>query len=225
MQDVKLEDDVLKLFFKKQLQIESLIYDYLDNLKMAEQHFSEALNSCLKDGICGDFDFLTAQTHKFESKADDIREEIKALMYGKALIPESRGDIMGLLESIDEIPRVFELILHMIKTQKLVIPEFIVSDIQELIKISLDSCDLLFKQTDALFKKSEELRSLVSTIDHNESHCDHIERRIITKVFDSDVDPFQKLQLKELIIHMGEISDQADRVSKRINIISLKRHV
>jgi predicted phosphate transport protein (TIGR00153 family) len=225
MQDVKLEDDVLKFFFKKQLQIESLIYDYLDNLKMAERHFFEALNSCLKDGICGDFDFLTAQTHKFESKADDIREEIKALMYGKALIPESRGDIMGLLESIDEIPRVFELILHMIKTQKLVIPEFIVSDIQELIKISLDSCDLLFKQTDALFKKSEELRSLVSTIDHNESHCDHIERRIITKVFDSDVDPFQKLQLKELIIHMGEISDQADRVSKRINIISLKRHV
>jgi hypothetical protein len=220
-----MEDDVLKFFFKKQLQIESLIYDYLDNLKMAEQHFSEALNSCLKNGICGDFDFLTAQTHKFESKADDIREEIKALMYGKALIPESRGDIMGLLESIDEIPRILELILHMIKTQKLVIPEFIVSDIQELIQISLDSCDLLFKQTAALFKKSEELRSLVSTIDHNESHCDHIERRIITKVFDSDIDPFQKLQLKELIIHMGEISDQADRVSKRINIISLKRRV
>jgi uncharacterized protein Yka (UPF0111/DUF47 family) len=113
----------------------------------------------------------------------------------------------------------------MIKTQKLLIPNFIVSDIKELIELSLDSCDLLFKQASALFKRSEELRSLVSKIDHNESHCDHIERRIITKVFDSDIDPFQKLQLKEMIIHMGEISDQADRVSKRINIISLKRHV
>jgi predicted phosphate transport protein (TIGR00153 family) len=216
---------MLKIFFKKQLQIESLIYDYLDNLKMTEQHFSEALNSCLKNGVCGDFDFLTKQTHKFESKADDIREEIKALMYGKALIPESRGDIMGLLESIDEIPRILELILHMIETQKLVIPDFIISDIQELIKISLDSCDLLFKEVSALFKKSEELSALVSSIDHNESHCDHIERRIIAKVFDSDIDPFLKLQLKEMIIHMGEISDQADRVSKRINIISMKRHV
>ena len=97
---------MLKFFFKKQLQIESLIYDYLDNLKMTEQHFSEALNICLKNGVCSDFDFLTEQTHKFESKADDIREEIKALMYGKALIPESRGDIMGLLESIDKIPRI-----------------------------------------------------------------------------------------------------------------------
>jgi hypothetical protein len=216
---------VLKFFFRKQLQIESLIYDYLDNLKMAEQHFSAALDSCLKNGVSDDFNFLTEQTHKFESKADDIREEIKALMYGKALIPESRGDIMGLLESIDEIPRILELILHMIKTQKLEIPDFIVSDIQELIKLSLESCDLLFKEVSALFKKSEELRALVSTIDHNESHCDHIERRIITKVFDSDIDPFQKLQLKEMIIRMGELSDQADRVSKRINIISMKRHV
>ena len=216
---------MLKFLFKKQLQIESLIYDYLDNLKMTEQNFHEALNSCLKNGVCGDFDFLIKQTHKFESKADDIREEIKAVMYGKALIPESRGDIMGLLESIDEIPRILELILHMIETQKLVIPDFIVSDIKELIKISLDSCALLFKEVSVLFKKIEGLRALVSTIDHNESHCDHIERRIITKVFDSDIDPFQKLQLKEMIIHMGEISDQADRVSKRINIISMKRRV
>ncbi len=79
---------MLKIFFKKQLQIESLIYDYLDNLKMTEQHFSEALNSCLKKGVSGDFDFLIKQTHKFESKADDLREEIKTLMYGKTLIPE-----------------------------------------------------------------------------------------------------------------------------------------
>ena len=216
---------MLKMFSKKQRQIESLIYSYLDNLKITEKRFTEALNTCLKEGVSSDFDFLAEQTHKFESKADDIREEIKALMYGKALIPESRGDIMGLLESIDEIPRIFELLLHMIETQKLVIPGFIVSDIKELIEISLESCDLLFKQVSALFKKSEELRSLVSTIDHNESHCDHIERRVITKIFDSDIDPFQKLQLKELIVNMGEISDQADRVSKRVNIISMKRHV
>ena len=216
---------MLKFLFKKQLQIESLIYSYLESLKMVVQNFSEALNFCIENGTGGDFYFLTEQTHKFESKADDIREEIKTLMYSKALIPESRGDIMGLLESIDAIPRVLELILHMIETQKLAIPDFIVPDIRELIKVSLDSCDLMFKQASALFKRSGGVRPLVAKIDHNESHCDHIERRIITKIFDSDVDPFQKLQLKEMIINMGEISDQADRVSKRINIISMKRRV
>ena len=51
---MKLEDNVLKIIFKKQLQIVSLIYEYLDNLKMTEQDFSEALNSCLKNGVCGE---------------------------------------------------------------------------------------------------------------------------------------------------------------------------
>ena len=216
---------MLGFFFKRQRQVESLIYSYLDNLQMTETRFDEALTTCLDKGICEHFDFLTEQTHKYESKADDIREDIKALMYGKALIPESRGDIMGLVEAIDHIPRIFELLLHMIRTQKLVIPDFIVPDIKELIRISLESCHLMYKQVKALFKKSDELKPLVSSIDHNESHCDHIERHIISKIFDSDIDPFQKLQLKEMIIHMGEISDEVDRVSKRMNIISMKRRV
>jgi uncharacterized protein Yka (UPF0111/DUF47 family) len=47
----------------------------------------------------------------------------------------------------------------------------------------------------------------------------------MTKVFDSDLDTCTKLQLKELIIAMGEISDQTDRISKRVNIMTLKRRV
>lgn len=216
---------MLRFFFKRQLKIESLIHSYLSNLKMSQQSFDEALNTCLEDGVCDHFDFLTEQTHKFESKADDIREEINTLMYGKALIPESRGDIMGLLEAIDQIPRLFEVILYMIKTQRLVIPDFVRLDVKELTEVSLESCDLMIKQIEALFKKTAGMEALVSTIDHNESHCDHIERRIITKIFDSDLDPFEKLQLKEMIVHMGDISDQADHVSKQVNILSMKRRV
>jgi predicted phosphate transport protein (TIGR00153 family) len=160
-----------------------------------------------------------------ESKADDIRYEIETMMYAKALIPESRGDILGLLEAIDQIPGLFELILNMIQTQRLSIPDFLVVDFKELIRVSLECCDLLIKEVGTLFRKSEDIRSLVSTIDNNESYCDHIERGIITKIFDSDIDPFLKIQLKEMIIQIGEISDQADRVSRRIYIVSIKRRV
>ncbi len=216
---------MFEFLFRKQREVESLIYRYLDNLEITKNRFAEAMNTCLDNGLCDHFEFLIVQTHKFESKADDIREEIKTLMYGKALIPESRGDIMGLLESIDEIPRLFELILYTIKNQKLLLPPFIVPDIRELIEVSVASCDLMLKEVQALFKKTEGIREFVSKIDQNESHCDHIERRIITRIFDSDADPFQKLQLKELIVHMGEMADRVDRVSKRVNIISMKRRV
>ena len=211
--------------FRKQRQVESLIYDYLEDLKMAQSDFLEAMNTCLGKGLCEEFEFLIGRTHKVESKADDIRNEIETLMYGKALIPESRGDILGLLEAIDKIPSLFELILYMIQTQRLVIPELIVLDVKELVRVSLACCDLLIREVEALFKRSGDIKALFFAIDHNESHCDHIERRIITKIFDSDLDPFQKIQLKEMVVQMGEISDEAERVARRVYIISIKRRV
>lgn len=216
---------MFQFLFKKEQQVEQLIYQYLDNLKMAQDNFLKAMNVYFEKGFCEDFDFLIEQTHKVESKADDTRYEIETMMYAKALIPESRGDVLGLLEAVDQIPGLFELILYMIQTQRLRTPDFLVLDIKELIRVSLECCDLLIKEVEALFKKSGDIRSLVSNIDNNESHCDHIERRIITRIFDSDLDPFQKLQLKEMVIQLGEISDQADRVSRRVYIISTKRRV
>jgi predicted phosphate transport protein (TIGR00153 family) len=168
---------------------------------------------------------LADETHHFESKADDVREEIKTLMYSKVLLPESRGDIMGLLESIDQIPRFFEIILNIIRTQKLAIPALIVSDVRELVSVSMEACDLMIMQVEDLLQRGRRIPELLDVIDEKESQCDVIERQIIITLFDSDIDPFLKIQLKELVVFLGEISDQADRVSKRINIISLKRRV
>jgi len=216
---------VLSFLFKKQRQIELLIYSYLDHLKITQRRFSEALKLSLDHDTSGTFVFLTEQTHKFESKADDIREEITNLMYSKALLPESRGDIMMLLEEMDVIPRLFEQVLFMIKTQKLSIPDFIIPDIQKLVGLSLGSFELTLRQVESLFKRGKGIRALVATIDLNESKCDHVQRRLVTVIFDSDLDPFQKLQLKDMVSCLGEISDQADRVSKRVNVITLKRRV
>jgi hypothetical protein len=216
---------VFSFLFKKENQLNNLIANYLENLVKTQEHFVKAMDTCLDEGICGEFAFLIEQTHKFESKADDIRDEINYLMYSRALIPESREDVMNLIEHVEVVPRIFELILHLIRTQKIKIPDFVLSEVKDLIRMSVESCDLMIKQIDLMLKNKDGIRTLMTTIDHNESHCDHIERSLMTKVFDSNLDPIHKMQLKELIIAMGEISDEADRVSKRVNIMVLKRRV
>jgi predicted phosphate transport protein (TIGR00153 family) len=216
---------VFSFLFKKENQLNNLISNYLENLVKTQEHFVKAMDTCLDEGICGEFAFLIEQTHKFESKADDIRDEINFLMYSRALIPESREDVMNLIEQVEVVPRIFELILHLIRTQKIKIPDFVLPEVKNLIRMSVESCDLMIKQIDLMLKNREGIRALMTTIDHNESHCDHIERSLMTKVFDSSLDSIHKIQLKELIIAMGEISDQADRVSKRVNIMVLKRRV
>lgn len=216
---------MFSFLFKKESQLNNLISSYLENLVKTQEHFVKAMDACLDGGICDKFAFLIEQTHKFESKADDIRDEINYLMYSRALIPESREDVMNLIEQVEVVPRIFELILHLIRTQKIKIPDFAMSEVKDLIRMSVESCELMIKQIDLMLKNRQGIRALMTTIDHNESHCDHIERSLMTKVFDSSLDPIHKIQLKELIIAMGEVSDQADRVSKRVNIMVLKRRV
>jgi len=215
----------MKFLFRKQRQVQILVERYLEHLRLAQQNFSQAIASCLDGDARDDFMILADETHRFESKADDVREEIKTLMYSKVLLPESRGDIMGLLEAIDQIPRFFEVVLNIIRTQKLAIPDLIVSDVRELVRVSMETCDLMITQVEDLLQRGGRIPELLNVIDEKESQCDVIERRIMNTIFDSDIDPFLKIQLKELVIFLGEISDQADRVSKRINIISLKRRV
>ncbi len=216
----------MDFLFKKQRHIEALIYKYVDSITLVQENFLKALNIYFDKGP-GDreFDFMVEETHKTESRSDDLRYEIETMMYAKALIPESRGDILELMEATDNVPNQFELVLYMIQTQRLCVPEFIVIDIKDLVKVSLEICTLLVEEIKALFSESDKIDKLVSSIDQKESHGDHIERRIITKLFDSDLDTAQKILLKELILEIGEIADLVDVVSRRISIINIKRKV
>ena len=127
---------MFKFLFQKEHNVERLIYAYLDNIKLSQESFGNALQECFLHGEkCENFDFFLQQTHKYESKADDVRQEINDLMYGKALIPDSRGDVMELVTEVETIPALFEQILHMIQTQRLMIPEFLVADLDDLVRI------------------------------------------------------------------------------------------
>ncbi|MBU1054572.1 MAG: DUF47 family protein [Proteobacteria bacterium] len=217
---------MLNFLFKKERQVELLIYEYLDTFKLIYESFSQAMNFCFLDEIsCENFDFYIKQTHRYENKITDISDEINSTLYAKALIPDSRGDIMALLSEFDIISRLFKDILHMMQVQKIVVPSFIISDTRELVKISVECCELLNRQSIAFFTNTNGIRELLGLIDTNESHCDNIERRIISMIIDSDLEWFEKLQLKELIEKIGNISDGTERVSKRINIFSLKRRI
>ncbi len=217
---------MLNFLFKKERQIELLIYEYLDTFKLIYESFTNAMNFCfLNETSCENFDFYIKQTHRYENKITDISDEINSMMYSKALIPDSRGDIMALLSEFDIISRLFKDILHMMQVQKLIVPVFLIKETKELIKISVECCELLLRQCMAFFTNTRGIRELLGLIDTNESHCDNIERTIISMIFNSDISWFDKLQLKDLIERIGNISDGAERVSKRINIFSLKRRI
>ncbi len=217
---------MIKFFFKQSSKVEKLLYEYLTELQASQASFYSGMKEWISpDYTPEDLEFHAQQTHKHESKADDIRDAINDLMYGKVLIPESRGDVMSLVGRLDKVINIFERILSSIQIQHLETPSFLRNDFDDLMQVSMSSCDELWKQLQQYLKGGSGIREKLYLIDEYESRGDLLETRILTKVFDSDLDPFLKLQLKELIGDIGNIADLAELIARRINILSLKRRV
>jgi hypothetical protein len=71
---------MFRFFFKIENRVEELIYSYLENFQLITDNFEKAVLCCIQQPLCQEFNFLKRQTHKYESKADDIIDEINNLM-------------------------------------------------------------------------------------------------------------------------------------------------
>ncbi len=210
---------------RKQKMVEQAVFEYLDHWEKCLKSFKSGVDVYFDKGLGEEFDFCVEATHKMESHADDLRRKIEWDMYSKALIPESRGDILAFLESMDRIPNKAESILYQIQTQKTRVPKELHGQFRRVINLSCECMELVHEAALRLFRNEPKLLELTDQIDRKESECDHAERNLITRIFEMDIDKGEKVILKDLVIEFGTLTDRAENVSDRLTILSVKRRV
>lgn len=208
---------------QKKVQAQIALYcktvlDCLSAFKVAMVHYC---NDPDREAIRRSFD----EVHKAESLADDIRREIEVTMYSKALFPESRGDILGLLEAMDKVPNQAEAAVQMIYEQRIPIPEAFDSQIEQLIEVCFRCVQAMLDSVQKLFTDYTSAAVAVGKIDELETEADHIESRLKEQLFSSQVDGIDKILLRDLVKHIAGICDRAENVGDRIRIIVAKRGI
>jgi predicted phosphate transport protein (TIGR00153 family) len=217
---------MFRFFFKKQKAVENLIAEYVRSVEVALDMFLQSMENYLQARTCNPtFEVLVAETHKSESRSDDILEKIVKLLHEKALVPDLRGDLLKLLETTDEIPDQFDRVLADICNQKIVLPESLEPDFRELLKLSLEACSFTMESVRSTLDRGERAGRLLFKTDQLESQGDQIEKRMIKRIFESDWDPLQKILLRDLTKKMGDIADSAVQVCRQVNLIVTKRRV
>ncbi|MCM8821006.1 MAG: DUF47 family protein, partial [Candidatus Omnitrophica bacterium] len=176
-------------------------------------------------GLSREFKEMIETTHLSESMADDIRREIELEMYEKSLIPESRGDILGLLESTDEVMNKAQSVLYQIETENIEIPGELQEDFLRLIHNNISAFEVAIDGFRTLFHNLREVREKVQEVDKRESSSDRMERELIRKIFAGSYETGEKILLKDLVIEIGNISDMSEEVTDRLNIVAAKRMV
>ncbi|MDO9465600.1 MAG: TIGR00153 family protein [bacterium] len=213
----------MALFFSKTNKLLEMIEEYLEKVTECMEQARKTLFLYIEKGSCEEFDGLVTKTHMAESCSDDLRREIEISLYEKALIPESRGDILGLLETVDKIPNKAESVAFQIQIEAIRIPDEFKSELRKIININFGIFEDIKRAIRAVFKNIKEVRRITNEIDKKESSSDSMERDLIRKLFGSDIDIGEKILLKELIIEIGSISDRAEDTADRLNIMAVKR--
>ena len=213
----------MALFFSKKNKFLEMIEGYLKKVTECIDLAKKTLLLYIDKGYCEKFDELVTKTHMAESCSDDLRREIEILLYEKALMPESRGDILGMLETVDKVPNKAESVAFQIQTEVLRIPDEFKPELRKIINMNFDIFADVKRAIRAVFNDIGEVRRITNEIDKKESWSDSMERDLIKKLFSSNINIGEKILLKELIIEIGSISDRAENVADRLNIMAVKR--
>ncbi|MBW2706724.1 MAG: DUF47 family protein, partial [Deltaproteobacteria bacterium] len=87
---------------KRKIGIEKQMDDFLDQVSESGLLFKQGIESYLK-GNMDAFDKKLKQIVETEHAGDALRRSLKEQLYTKSLIPESRGDVLELLENMDSL--------------------------------------------------------------------------------------------------------------------------
>ena len=215
----------MSLFYKREKEVRGLIAEYFETADRAINEFEAAMECFFRSGPCDEVRERDELIHEAESRADDLRRQIEKMLYSRSLLPESRGDLLGLLENFDKMPNLAETITFIFDTQAIEIPREYRDSVKLLISINIEAYRLVRRTVDKLFTDPDSVGEAVEPVDVKESESDILERELIIEIFASDLERAHKMQLREVIQRVGDLSDSAENTARRLEIISLKRRI
>ncbi len=221
--DILTRECTMKILFRKTKELESQIEEYLDLIDRAALVFVQGLRYYF-DKRTDEFDQRYKDLRTMESKGDNLRREIENKLYVHTLIPESRGDVLGLLESSDEVLNRLAKTLLNFSIENPDIPEEFRALYLDLAQASSSAVESMVKAVRTYFRELQSVRDYINKAQFYEKESDKIAEKIKRLVFETDRDLSWKAHLRVFAHHIELIADDAEDVCDRLAIATAKRY-
>jgi predicted phosphate transport protein (TIGR00153 family) len=210
------------MLFKETKLLEKEMDDFLDIISESVLVFREGIERYLKKQD-DDFESSLKKIKVLENRADDLRRDIENRLYTKTLIPESRGDVLGLLENIDKLVNRAKYVLTDFSIEMPMIPTEYHAEFIELADAAARGVEELVQATRRFLSDPLSVKATLHKVSYYEEEADRIAKKIKHKVFRSELDLAQKNHIRHFIINMDSMADKAEDVADRLAIYTIKR--
>ncbi|MES0445189.1 MAG: DUF47 family protein [Desulfobacterales bacterium] len=208
---------------KRRVGIEKQMDDFLDQVSESGLLFKQGIEAYLRENKDA-FEKKLKQITDTEHKGDALRRSLEEQLYTRTLIPESRGDVLELLENMDSLLDRFKGALWQFDIERPeIIPEYH-EDFKELINYVVEAVEAIVRSCRAFFKEIDTVADHMHKVIYWESESDKVSTRVQRAIFRNDeLSLCQKNQLRDFVRHIDKIADQAEDVADRLSIYVIKR--
>lgn len=210
--------------FSKTNELIMKIDNFIDLTVVASLHLKEGIKEYI-NGSNEDLEQRLLNLMETENNADNLRKDIESRLYSQTLIPESRGDVLGVLESMDSIIDISKGTLFEFSIEKPNLPENIRQGLVDLIDAPIKAIEALAYAARAYFYDVHSVKDHINIVKFYEKESDIAADKIKRNVFNLDLGLSHKMQLKNFITHIDSLADNAEAIADRLSIASIKRIV
>lgn len=210
------------MFFKKTIKLEAQIDEYLDLVIKGGLIFKLGLK-CYTEKQEEEFENYLKDLIKIEDKADDLRRNIEIKLYSRTLIPESRGDVLGLLESCDKVLNITTETLLEFSVEIPQVDEDLKAYFSELAESSIACMENTVSGIRSYFKNIDAVRDYITKVQFYKKETNKIAEKIKRRVFRTEKELSQKIHLRYFTFHIERIAEQSEDVCDRLSIAVIKR--
>jgi predicted phosphate transport protein (TIGR00153 family) len=215
---------IMRLLFKKTDELIQKIDQFIDLTREASLHFQKAL-SFYFEGRFSEFEERMAVITETERNADSLKKDIEGKLYVQTLIPELRGDVLHILETMDRITNNIKHIVKNFSIERPEVPDHIAAGMKELALVTDKAVESLVFLVRTYFSNSADIRDYLHLVKYYEHDADILSEKTKRDIFSLDVYLSNKLQLKDFVSSIDDLADVALHVADHINIAASKAAV
>ncbi|MDF1563175.1 MAG: DUF47 family protein [Deltaproteobacteria bacterium] len=213
----------MAIVFRRTRQLEAQFDNFLDRVLTGGLLFRQGVEHYLQHRF-EECRHSIEQLDKVEGEADTLRRDIEASLYTETLIPESRGDVLGLLEATDGVLNRAEELLDRFAAEHPEIPVELHEKLIALAASSANAMEALVGALRAYFRDPAAVRDHITKVLFYEQEADDTGKAIVKTLFDSDIELARKLHIRFFVEQMLSVSDRAEDVTDRLSIAVIKRY-
>lgn len=170
------------------------------------------------------FENKLQQITETEHLGDSLRRALEERLYIQTLIPESRGDVLELLESMDQLLDQFKGALWRFDIELPEICSEFNGDFKEMVKCVVEAVESIVCSSRAFFKDINAVADHMHKVSYWETESDKISTRLQLAIFrNENLRLSHKMQLRDFVRHVDKIADRAEDVADSLSIYVIKR--